>query len=547
MQHRLRQLSAQMPPNAQRATASPWTPVIAAVTVVCLPIVFAAVRAAAGRWVPTGDDAYFTVRSRDVLTEHHPLLGAWSSGSVDLDDPVNNLGPLQLDIMAPFTKVAPMGGTAIATALTNVASIVTIAWLLARIAGRRAVLAGMVGVGLLTWTMGSEMLITPRQHQYLILPYLCLLVAAWAVTSGDRLAIVPAVAAASLVAQTHLSYPVLVAALTVVMVAGQVVTSRSRAVLGGRRAVIAGSVLAAVLWAQTLIDQVAGSGNLGHVLFGSGGAGQAGLGAGIRLVAGLLVSPVTLFRSGYARDDTDALMADWWQLAIFALALAAALLVVVRGIRAGAWRRTSGVLVALVAVLAGVVDAALLPRTVFGLAIMNYRWAWATGAFIAVVCLVEVAIRVERDHRARTVTSWTAFAVCVALAAANMPRSVQHPDPVRYLDEQRAVAEALDQLAAVDLAAVDAARPVIIDESEMYFGHPYTYPVLLALQQQGVPFRFESPLQERRFGEGRVSDGTETVRLRLVSGDPAVDLSNSPDLIAFVPGLRPVAILLEPI
>jgi hypothetical protein len=440
-----------------------------------------------------------------------------------------------------------MGGTAIATALTNVASIVTIAWLLARIAGRRAVLAGMVGVGLLTWTMGSEMLITPRQHQYLILPYLCLLVAAWAVTSGDRLAIVPAVAAASLAAQTHLSYPVLVAALTVVMVVGQVVTSRSRAVLGGRRAVIAGSVLAAVLWAQTLIDQVAGSGNLGHVLFGSGGAGQAGLGAGIRLVAGLLVSPVTLFRSGYARDDTDALMADWWQLAIFALALAAALLVVVRGIRAGAWRRTSGVLVALVAVLAGVVDAALLPRTVFGLAIMNYRWAWATGAFIAVVCLVEVAIRVERDHRARTVTSWTAFAVCVALAAANMPRSVQHPDPVRYLDEQRAVAEALDQLAAVDLAAVDAARPVIIDESEMYFGHPYTYPVLLALQQQGVPFRFESPLQERRFGEGRVSDGTETVRLRLVSGDPAVDLSNSPDLIAFVPGLRPVAILLEPI
>jgi uncharacterized membrane protein len=542
MQHRLRQLSAQMPSPAQRAAVSPWTPVVAVVAAVCLPIAFAAIRAAAGRWVPTGDDAYFTVRSRDVLTEHHPLLGAWSSGSVDLADPINNLGPTQLDVMAPFTKVAPMGGTAIATALTNIASIVTAAWLLTRLAGRRAVIAGMVAVGLLTWTMGSEMLITPRQHQYLVLPYLCLLVAAWAVTSGDRLAIVPAVAAASLVAQTHLSYPVLVAALTLVMLVGQVVTTRAGTVLGGRRSVVVGASLAFVLWIQTLIDQVAGSGNLGNVLFGSGGAGQAGLGAGIRLVAGLLVSPVTLFRSGYARDDTDALMADTWQLVVFAIALIAALVAVGRGVRVGAWRRTAGAVVAVVAVVAGVVDATLLPRTVFGLAIMNYRWAWATGAFIAIVCLVELAIRVEHEHRARSATSWVAFALCVTLSLANLPRSVQHPDPVRYLDEQRAVAEALDQLAAVDLDG-----PVIIDESEMYFGHPYTYPVLLALQQQHVAFRFESPLQERRFGKGRVSDGTETLRLRLVSGDPAVELSTSPNLIAFVPGVRPVAMVLEPI
>ncbi len=543
-QYRVRRLVARLPGPAQRATVSPWTPVVAATAAVCIPIVYAAVRAAAGRWVPTGDDAYFTVRSRDVLTVHHPLLGAWSSGSVDLETPINNLGPMQLDLMAPFTKPAPMGGTALAVAVTNVVSVVVVAWLLTRIAGRRAATAGLVAVGLLTWTMGSEMLITPRQHQYLILPYLCLLVAAWAVTAGDRAAIVPAVAAASLVAQTHLSYPVLVAALVVLMIAGQVVVARSRSgsVLGGRRSVVAGGVLAAVLWLQTLIDQVAGSGNLGDVLFGSGGLGRAGPEAGVRLVAGLLVSPVTLFRSGYARDDTDALMADRWQLAVFAAALVAACAFVVVGVRRGGWRRVAGALVAVVAVLAGVLDATLLPRTVFGLAIMNYRWAWATGAFVAVVGLVELAIRAERDHRARRAVSWMALGVCVALALANLPRSVQHPDPARYLDEQRAVADARDQIAAVDLTG-----PVIIDESEMYFGHPYTYPLLVSLQEQGVAFRFESPLQERRFGERRVSDGTETLRLRLVSGDPAVALADSPDLIAFVPGARPVAILLEAI
>ena len=56
--------------------------------------------------MPIGDAAYFTVRSRDVLTSHSPLLGAWSSGSAVVGVPVNNLGPLQLDLLAPFTKIS---------------------------------------------------------------------------------------------------------------------------------------------------------------------------------------------------------------------------------------------------------------------------------------------------------------------------------------------------------------------------------------------------------------------------------------------------------
>ena len=62
---------------------------------------------------------------------HHPLLGAWSSGSLDLETPINNLGPTQLDLLAPFTRFTPMGGTAIAVALINIAAIVTVAWLVA--------------------------------------------------------------------------------------------------------------------------------------------------------------------------------------------------------------------------------------------------------------------------------------------------------------------------------------------------------------------------------------------------------------------------------
>jgi hypothetical protein len=411
--------------------------------------------------------------------------------------------------------------------------------MVARLAGRRAVRAAMVPVGLLTWTMGSEMLITPRQHQYLVLPYLCLLVAAWAVAAGDRWAIVPAVATASLTAQTHLSYPVLVAALSVVMAAGHMASTRSGRTLGDRRPFVVGAVLTVLLWLQTLIDQVAGSGNLGAVLFGSGGAGRAGLWTGIRLVAGVLVSPVPFVRRGYARDDTDVMLAEWWQLVLFAVLLAAACVAAARLARRS-WHAASGIVVGIVAVVAGIADAAMLPRTQFGLAIMNYRWLWSTGAFVLVLVLVRAAIHSEQRHRVRDGSVRAALVACALLGLYNMPRSVQHPEPERYLREQRAVAEALDELAAADLP-----EPVIIDESAMYFGHPYTYPVLVALQQMGVDFRFQSPLQERRFGAGRVADGTETARLRLVAGDAALTLEGDPRVVASVSGLVPVVILVD--
>ena len=91
-----------------------------------VPTAVAVVRAAAIDWMPVGDAADFTVRSRDVLTDHHPLVGAWSSGSAVVGVAVNNLGPLQLDLLAPFTKVSPYLGTAAGAAFLNAASVVIV-------------------------------------------------------------------------------------------------------------------------------------------------------------------------------------------------------------------------------------------------------------------------------------------------------------------------------------------------------------------------------------------------------------------------------------
>jgi hypothetical protein len=520
-----------------------WAPV----SVVCVPIVWAAVRAAAGSWVPIGDDAYFTARSRDVLTAHHPLLGAWSSGSLDLETPINNLGPAQLDLLAPFTRFAPMGGTAVGVALINVVAIVVVAWLIARIAGDHAVLPAMCAVGLLTWTMGSEMLITPRQHQAMILPYLCMLVAAWAVTAGDRWAIAPAVAAGSLVAQTHLSYPVLAAAMAMVMLVGQVVTTREGTAVGGRRPFVVAGVLASVLWVQSVVDQFAGRGNLGHVVFGSGDAGRAGLVRGARIVAGTLVSPYTFVRPGYREFDAAAPFASVWQSIVFWLAVGFAIGWITVAIKRRGLRHAAGSLVATVAVLAGVLDAALLPRTTFGYTIMNYRWLWATAAFVLMVAFVAVARWAgahDRDRRVRTAVVGLAVTVLVVPALANLPRSVQNVGADRYLAEQRNITDALAQVRGVlDDIAIDG--PIVVDDSAMYFGHGYTYPLLAVMQEHRVDFRFDDAFQERRFGSKRVSDGTEFQRLRLVSGNPAIALRDDPNAVAFVGGDLPVVFVLE--
>jgi hypothetical protein len=79
----------------------------------------------------------------------------------------------------------------------------------------------------------------------------------------------------------------------------------------------------------------------------------------------------------------------------------------------------------------------------------------------------------------------------------------------------------------------------------MYFGHGFTYPLLIELQQHDVEFRFEAAIQERRFGSGRVSDGTELQRLRLLANDMALDARTSPGLIGFVDAEQPVALVVE--
>ena len=512
-----------------------------ATALVCLPIALHGIRAAASDWVPIGDDAYFTLRSMDVATSHHPLLGAWSSGSVGVDRSINNLGPIQLDLLAPFTRFAPYGGTAIAVAVVNIAAIVTIAWLLGRLGGRRATLVGMVPVALMTWTMGSEMLITPRQHQFLVLTYLCFLVAAWAAASGDRWALVPSVATASLTTQTHLSYPVLVAAVGAVAIVGHVAAWHRSA---DRRAwtvpwLVAGGS-AVLLWSQTIVDQLFGWGNFTDVVASPGSGEQPGWGKAAQIVGGTLLHPRTYVRRGWAEFDPEPLRSSLAAVLVVGVVvgLAASTVWALRQRRAAT---TAGFAVATAAVAAAIVDASQLPITVFGLTPFNYRWIWPTGTFLligAVVALGRLApvAAVLDDRRA----SWATVGAVGVLSIANLPVSLQVPDPVRYAADQRGVADLVAQLESVPLEG-----PVVIDQTNMYFGHSYGYPTAVVLRDRGIDYRFVEPMQERRFGADRVADGTEPTVLTLWAADDAVERFADPATVVYVVSDPPIAITLE--
>lgn len=521
-------------PDRSRAAA------LVAVVLTAVPVAVAGVRAAAGPWVPPGDEAYFTLRSLDVGTAHHPLLGAWSSGSADVERDVNNLGPLQLDLLAPFTKVAPMGGTAIGVVVLHVAAIVAIAWLLRRIGGWSSVPPAMVAVAGLTWVLGSEMLITPRQHQFLLLPYLVVLVAAWAATAGDRWAIVPFVVAGSLVAQTHLSYPVLVAALAVPVVVGQVLAARRERDVDHRRPWLVAAVVAAVLWAQTAIDQVAGRGNLGDVLASSGDSATPGVGDAVRIVAGVVVSPAGYLRPGYA-DFEPADLASSVQVVALIAVLAGTTAAGVVAARARRPVVAAGATTAVVATLAAVVDATQLPVTQFGLTAGNYRWLWPTSSLLAMGAVVGLARRTPA--RLRLAVPAAALAAIGVLAVLNLPTSYQVPDSQTYRDHLESTATLTTTLASADLSAIDG--PVVIDQQRMYFGHPYAYPVAVVLREQGLEYRLEGAGQARRFGDDRAADGTERHRLVLLHGDDALDAIRRATTVAHADGSRPVALVLE--
>ncbi|MBX3287350.1 MAG: hypothetical protein KF703_18525 [Actinobacteria bacterium] len=492
-------------------------------------------------WQPLGDSAQIVVRSRDVLTQHHPFLGAWSSSSQDVGQDLNNLGPLYVDLIAPFTKVTPWAGAAIGIGLVNAASVVGVWAVARRLFGPTGSVGAMAATVALEASMGSQALLEARQQIALLLPFWCLLWVAVALWDGRAWALPVAVFLGSLVVQTHFTFVyqalIVLALATVAYVRRRGRRGRARSGREMDAGITLGwtAIVALVCWVQPLWDQFFGLGNLGKVL-GAGGGDDAGttgaaslrpgLGGGVELVSRTSLRPPFWFPGslGSALGDepltgrVHATATGWLTVAAWALALAAV-----------AWwarrhdRRPLGALagVALVALAASVVAASLIPPAAFTvLPPQNYYWMWPVGLLLSVT-VVAGAVAVATEHRASAepvvLVAAAAALGALALVTVRPASSLAYVD--REANREQAAARILDRRfdAALDRSGLEG--PVVVDFDRDLDFSTHRYSFLAELQSRGIEFTFDARTADlRRFGDRRCERGKARYRLFVLSG-----------------------------
>ena len=542
--------------GAQRIIARSGYELIA-VTLAVLPIAVAFVRSVTRRWIPVGDAALVEIRARDVFSARHfPLLGTWSSASRAAGKDLNHPGPLLFDVLAvPVRLFGGPVGVALGVALINACAVVGVAVAARRIAGTTASLVATTVAATLSWTLGSELLISPWNPHVLILPALCLLVLAWGVAAGD-LALAPwTLAVGSFCLQTHVGYAYLVPAIVLLAIAGAAAVRRSRwrkdahtrpgDVLRLRRWSGVSVVTVLVLWAQPLWEQLtgAGEGNLSRLVTSSGGDEQAiGLSLGARLTAGVVALPPWWTRPSfmeavpftpYAADGVTLRPQGLPSVGLSVLALTVVLALLVVAVLTALRRRdrpafVGGVVAAAVLVTA-LATFAIVPVGTLGLTAHQMRWLWALGAFVVLALLVGVARATAMSSpRAQAAVRGSAVAVIAIVGLLNLPWHVHRDGPAAAPEAQAAARSLSSQL--------DDYEPgpggVVFESDNLRFTEPYSTVIMSALQRNGIDFFVEDHGLIRQFGESRRFDGSATTRLFMLEDRPALDAPPGAELVA---------------
>lgn len=525
----------------------------ASVVAVVVAILTAGVRAALDGWIPIGDNGLLVLRSRDVLTANHPWLGSWTSASLSVGTPINNPGPLQFDLLAPFAKVDPFAGVPIGVAVLNALAVVLAATFANRIGGPRLVALTGVAAGGVAWSMGSVMLADIWQPHALLLPFLALVVLAIALGAGDATALPWAVFVGSVIAQAHLSYAVLVPGVLFAGLAWGVLGLRGRGTpplkrqvqrRRWRRAFAVGVVVGLLCWAQPVWDQVARDGNLVTVATNAGGGDEAvGPTAGVRLAGSVLGEPTGWLRPSFedrfrpdpAGVDLVGVGVPLAEVRSFPAALASILALAVLVVGSGIWARRrgdrAGVAVAVVggaaAALAVATTVSLPVSEILGIAPHQVRWLWPIAALTAVLPLGALLPR-------RGAVTVGAAAVAVVLAVATLPAMNAEAGPSDDVAARPAIRSVLDQLDAVPDDEV-----VYFDGRSVPFAEPFSGPILLELQRRGIDFESDEEFSHQ-IGSDRRGPRDATSQLRLYVG--TTDVGQVPDdgrVVAVADGLTP--------
>ena len=494
---------------------------VASVVAAVVPVVTAAVRAIANGWIPAGDNAFFPIRARDVFTiAHLPLLGVWSSASQTSGFNFNHPGPLLFDLGAlPVRLFGGSAGTVVTIALINALSIVGIAVFATRRGGPVVGTLATAVTATLCWTMGSEVLFEPWNPHSVLLPFLFFLVLVWAVSCGDLLALPFAAGVGSLVAESHLSYSVLVPVLGVMAVLLLVLRLRA----DGRREAehpparwrtawpysAAAAVVLVVCWIQPLIEQFTSTGDGNLTLLARSAtesrAPTAGFGFGASAVAAVATLPPWWFRPSFSNTfrpgwDAPSLTTALASLAVLAVVFAVCGWVARRHRDHVSW---SALAVAAAAMLLGIVTAARSPETVFGkFQIHTLRWAWPVAAFVFLAVGIVVVRRLTSVVRSVALVG-TFAVVTVVFAALTLPTANIGLGPTSFTYALPAIRQ-LDK----QMGALEGQGPFLIDDVfRGAFADPYGAAVLAELQRRGVEFVAADHGLVRLFGPARRFSG----------------------------------------
>jgi hypothetical protein len=503
---------------------------LASVVVAVVPVVTAATRAIVNGWIPTEDNAFFPIRARDVFTiDHLPLLGVFSSASQTSGFNFNHPGPLLFDLGAlPVRVFGGSAGTVVAIALINGLSVVGIAWFGFRRGGALLGTLATAVTATLCWTMGSEVLYEPWNPHSVLLPFLLFLVLVWSVSCGDLLALPLAAGVGSLVAESHLSYALIVPVLGVLAVLLLVLRLHAVRKRDGRDAhaplstvlrygAVAGVVLVAC-WLQPLIDQFTsnGDGNLTLLVRSAteSRAPTAGFGFGASAVAAVATLPPWWFRPSFSETFKPGWDPPSVAIALFSLAVLAVVFIVCAWVARRHRDRISlvALVIAAVGVLMGVITAARSPETVFGkFQVHTLRWAWPLGAFVFLAVAVVVVRRLSRVAGSTAMVG-TFSVVTVLVAALNIPTANIGLGPTTFTYALPATRQ-LER----HMGRLEGQGPFLIDDLfHGAFADPYGGAVLAELQRRGVEFVAADPELVRLFGPGRRFNGRNAASVLLL-------------------------------
>jgi hypothetical protein len=384
-------------------------------------------------WAPAGDTAIMGLRALDVGTSRTPLIGQPSSSKLygQSDRPVHHPGPTHFYLLAGPVRLFGGGiGMPLVSVLIVGCCVLISAWAVFRQLGPPAGIIAAVVLGLIMFTTGASSLIDPVSSRVSGYPLLCAAVLLWCVLCGDLRLLPLTTAVVSFTAQQHLSVGPAVVVLAAGAVTGAVASLAVHRSWGDpqvrRRLAWAcgwSGLVALVMWAPVLLDQVTGEGNLGHLTSytGSGGRETLGITSAVRQIVHSLGLPPLLGQTEFSGQ---------WLLAqpsLFTWLSAAAVVAVVAALGVHWWRtsrRKAGLVIMVgIAALAGLANGSSVPVGFEQARPAFYHWSFVLAFFTYLVLGLGV-LEVARRAKVASRTSFVPALASLAFVAIIVPTAL---------------------------------------------------------------------------------------------------------------------------